>query len=235
MNSMTSICSPNLHPAVTSCTICSANTPAPLPPVTTPAGSSTATGPLLDYYLHACLTAGRHFAIGGSVHDRPQPGNPPVQAPGLSNLAMAGAWLEAERANLHAAVDHAASRERFGHAIAIPAAMSGFLATRGHWYEHIALHQIALTAARRAGDRSGRGRHTRPAGPGQQQTGDYAAAAASLAQAAALFHDLEDLPGEADALSYLGFLRTVTGGLPSCRRQPPAGPGASPPRQQALH
>ena len=180
-----------------------------------PTGSDTATGRLLDYYLHAGLTAGRHFAIGGSVHDRPQPGNPPVQAPGLSNLAMAGAWLEAERANLHAAVDHAASRERFGHAIAIPAAMSGFLATRGHWYEHIALHQIALTAARRAGDRSGEAATLGQLGLIQQQTGDYAAAAASLAQAAALFHDLEDLPGEADALSYLGFLRTVTGDYPA--------------------
>ena len=41
------------------------------------------------------------------------------------------------------------------HAIAIPAAMSGFLAARGHWDQSAALHQTALAAARQAGDRLG--------------------------------------------------------------------------------
>ena len=37
----------------------------------------------------------------------------------------------------------------------IPAAMAGFLDTRGHWDQAVALHQAALAAARQAGDRPG--------------------------------------------------------------------------------
>src|SRR5215469_5818105 len=95
-----------------------------------PQRSGAATGRLLDYYLHTAAAAGRHFAYPG--RRRPPPGSPPAPAPELSTLGQAGAWLEAERANLHAAADHAAAHSRFLHAIAIPAAMSGFLAARGH-------------------------------------------------------------------------------------------------------
>jgi hypothetical protein len=74
---------------------------------------------------------------------------------------QAVAWLEAERTNLHAAADYAAGRAYFPHAFAIPAAMTGFLATRGHWDQSATLHQTALTAARQAGDRLGEARPTR--------------------------------------------------------------------------
>jgi hypothetical protein len=73
----------------------------------------------------------------------------------VSTLGQAAAWLDAERANLHAAADYAAGRGRSLHAIAIPAAMSGFLAARGYWDQSAALHRHALTAARQAGDRLG--------------------------------------------------------------------------------
>ena len=129
--------------------------PAPWPPLTTSATRVAAAGRLLDYYLHTALAAGRHFAPWASTYRRPPPGNPPAQAPDLSTLGQAAAWLEAERANLHAAADYAAARGRSRHAVAIPAAMSGFLAARGHWDQSAALHQSALAAARQAGDRLG--------------------------------------------------------------------------------
>jgi len=180
-----------------------------------PAESDQAAGRLLDYYLHTALAAGRHFTPWASLYRRPPPSRPPVQAPELSALGQAAAWLEAERANLHAAADYAASRACFPHAFALPAAMSGFLAARGHWDQSAALHQTALAAARQAGDRPGEADTLAQLGALQRETGDYPAAAASLAQALAMYGDLGHLLGQAHALNDLGFLHVLTGDYPA--------------------
>jgi tetratricopeptide (TPR) repeat protein/transcriptional regulator with XRE-family HTH domain len=179
------------------------------------ADSEAAAGRLFDYYVHTALAADRYFVIRASTYRRPRPGNPPAQAPDLSALGQAAAWLEAERANLHAAADYAAERGRSRHAIAIPAAMSGFLAARGHWDQSAALHQSALAAARQAGDRPGEADTLRELGALQRETGGYPAAAATLARALALYRDIGDQPGQADALDELGYLRTLTGDYPA--------------------
>ena len=62
-------------------------------------------------------------------------------------------WMNNERLNLHAAAGYAASHNRPGHAIAIPAAMHGYLRSHGHWDQALSLHRAALQAARHAGDR----------------------------------------------------------------------------------
>jgi tetratricopeptide (TPR) repeat protein/transcriptional regulator with XRE-family HTH domain len=186
------------------------------------ADSEAAAGRLLDYYLHTARAADQYFVIRASTYRRPRPGNPPVQAPDLSTLGQAAAWLEAERANLHAAADYAAARGRSRHAIAIPAAMSGFLAARGHWDQSAALHQSALAAARQGEDRPGEAETLSILGVLQRETGDYPAAAASLARALALYRDVSDQPGQADALNELGYLRTLTGEYPAavtCHQQ----------------
>ena len=176
-----------------------------------PAESGAATGRLLDYYLHAAVTAGQHFAPWVHTYRRPPPGNPPADLPGLSAADQATAWLEAERPNLHAAVDHAAASGRYLYAVQIPAAMSGFLAARGLWDESEALHQIALAAARGAGDRPGQATALGGLGFLASLAGDYPAAAARLADAAALYADIGDLPDQAYALTYLGFVQRLTG------------------------
>jgi tetratricopeptide (TPR) repeat protein/DNA-binding XRE family transcriptional regulator len=171
--------------------------------------SSAATGRLLDYYLHTAAAAGRHFAYPG--RRRRPPGSPPAQTPELSTPGQAGAWLEAERANLQAAADHAAAHARFLHAIAIPAAMSGFLAARGYWDQSFALHQIGLTAARQAGDRLGEADTLTELGALQAETGDYPAASACLDRALAFYGELGNLPGQAHALIQLGFVHALAG------------------------
>ena len=176
-----------------------------------PTESDAAVGRLLDYYLHAAAAADRHFASWISASSRPRPGRPPTHAPDLSALEQAAAWLETGRANLYAAADYAADRGRTSHAIAIPAAMSGFLASHGHWDQSAALHQTALTAARQAGDRLGQAHSLAELGILQRETGDYPAAAASLARAVALYGEAGDPSGQAYALNRLGFLRVVTG------------------------
>jgi len=180
-----------------------------------PAEADAATGRLLDYYLHTAQAAARRFPSWGSYRCCPAAGRPTADAPDLSTSGQAATWLEAERANLHAAADYAAAQARSLHATGISVAVSGFLGTRGHWDQSAALHQTALTAARRAGDRLGEADTLAELGIVQRLTGDHRAAAATLAGAVALFHDLGDLPGQAYALNQLGFLYTVTGDYPA--------------------
>ena len=155
----TSTCSPSPPAAGTGCTTCSASTPARWPPPTTrptptprPGGCWTTTctpprPPASTSPPGPPPSAARRPATRRPSPRRcPRPGRRP-------------AWLEAERANLHAAAGYAAASGRPGHAIAIPAAMSGFLFARGHWDQSAALHQTALAAAR-----AGR----RPARPGRR-------------------------------------------------------------------
>src|SRR5262245_4420611 len=180
-----------------------------------PAESDAATGRLLDYYLHTAVAAGRHFVSWDSAARRPPPSRPAAESPHLSTAGQAGAWLEAERANLHAATDDAAGSARSLYAIAIPAAIAGFLTARGHWDQSAALHQTALAAARRADDRLGEAETLAELGALQRESGDYPAAAASLARAIALYEKAGDLPGQAYALQRLGLVQVLTGDYPA--------------------
>src|SRR5262249_47296846 len=82
-----------------------------------------------------------------------------------------------------AAADSGDARGRSRFAIAIPDAMPGFLAAGGHWNQSAALRQAALASARQAGDQLGEADTLNTLGALQRETGDYPAAAASLAQA----------------------------------------------------
>jgi tetratricopeptide (TPR) repeat protein/transcriptional regulator with XRE-family HTH domain len=172
------------------------------------AESGAATGRLLDYYLDTALAAGQHMPRGNSNLGSLPP--PPACAQALAAPGQAAAWLDAERANLHAAADYAAANELPRHAMLIPAAMASFLALRGHFDQAFALHQTALAAARRAGDRPGQARALMLLSDVQFWTGDSAAGAAAE-QALALFHDLGDRAGQGDALNGLAMVHRLTG------------------------
>jgi tetratricopeptide (TPR) repeat protein/transcriptional regulator with XRE-family HTH domain len=176
-----------------------------------PAEADAAIERLLDYYLHTALAAGRHFAPEAYAYRRPLPGRPPAEAPDLPTAGPAGDWLDGERANLHAAADHAARRGYFSHAMAMSVAVSGFLWVRGRWDQAAAFYRIALDAARRAGDRLGEAGALRDLGGFQTDTGDYPAACASLTRAVALYEDAGDLPGQSFTLHLLGAVQVLTG------------------------
>ncbi len=180
-----------------------------------PADAGAAAGRLLDYYLHTAEAAGRHIATRNIAVGRAPPGARPAVAPPLSTAGQASAWLDAERANLHAAAGYAAATGRPGHAIAIPAAISGFLFAQGHWDESAALHQAALATARQAGDRAGQAGALNELGILQRATGDYPAAAASHQQALELSRGLGDRLGQACALDLLGRVQRDTGDYPA--------------------
>ncbi len=181
-----------------------------------PADTAAAAGRLLDYYLHTAVAASQHhFSKWAAGQDRLPPGQPPAHAPPLAAAEQAAAWLETERPNLHAAADYAAASGQHLYAIAIAAAIGDFLHGHGHWDQAAALHLIALTSARQAGDRPGQARALRELGAIATLTGDLPAAAASLTRAAALYRDLGDQSGQVHALNDLGHLHTLTGDYPA--------------------
>ena len=179
------------------------------------ADADAAAGRLLDYYLHTAAAAGQHIETRHTAVAAALPGEPPAVAPQLSTAGQASAWLEAERANLHAAAGYAAASGRPAHAIAIPAAISGFLLTRGHWDQSVALHQAALATARQVGGRAGQAGALNELGLLQRVTGDYPAAAASLTRALELYRGLRDRLGQASALDNLGRVQFETSEYPA--------------------
>jgi tetratricopeptide (TPR) repeat protein/transcriptional regulator with XRE-family HTH domain len=180
-----------------------------------PADASAAAGRLLDYYVHTAAAAGQHIATRNFPVGRPPPGERPAVAPPLAAAGQASAWLDAERANLHAAAGFAAASGRPGHAIAIPAAISGFLLARGHWDQSAGLHRAALAAARQVGDQGGQAGALNELGSLQRVTADYPAAATSHRQALELYRGLGDRLGQASALDHLGLVQRVTGDFPA--------------------
>ena len=92
--------------------------------------------------------------------------------------------------------------------------MHDYLQAGGHWDQQFALDQIALAAARQAGDRLGQARALMLLSDPQFHTNDRAASVASLEQALALFRDLGDQVaqiGQASALNGLSLMHRVSG------------------------
>jgi tetratricopeptide (TPR) repeat protein/transcriptional regulator with XRE-family HTH domain len=186
------------------------------------AESDAATGRLLDYYLHTALAASQHIPNANPNLDSLPASRPPACAPAVSTPGQAAAWLETERASLHAAAEYAAAHGLPSPAMLIPAAVASFLSVRGHWDQAIALHQIALAAARRAGDRPGQARALMLLSDVHILSGDGAAGADTAEQALALFRDLGDRAGQGDALNGLGIVHLLTGRYPAaatCHQQ----------------
>jgi tetratricopeptide (TPR) repeat protein/transcriptional regulator with XRE-family HTH domain len=186
------------------------------------ADSRTVAGRLVNYYAHVAAAASHHIATWTTAGGRPPPSPPPASAPQLATSHDAGAWLESERPNLSAALGHAAARDMPEHAVAIAAAMGGFLRARGHWDLAASQYQVALSAAREAGDRPGQAGALDELGLLQQLTGDYAAAVVTLGGAVELYHELGDRPGEGYALNHLGLVHTDNSDYPAaaaCHRK----------------
>jgi tetratricopeptide (TPR) repeat protein/transcriptional regulator with XRE-family HTH domain len=169
--------------------------------------SRAAVGRLVNYYAHVAAAASRHIATWTTAGGRLPPTSPPASAPELASSADAAGWLDAERPNLQLAVGYAAGHGMPQHAIAIAAAMGGFLRSRGYWDQAADQYRTALAAARQAGDRSGQAGLLDELGLLQQLTSDYPAATATLAEAIELFGDLGDRPSQAHARNHLGLVQ----------------------------
>ncbi len=165
---------------------------------------------LTDYYVSAAAAIGRHLNRG-----HPAVGDVPVGVPELLTREEAASWMEAERANMHAVVDYAALRGWPAPGISIATAMSGFLRTHGHWTQMRVLHVTALETARTADYRPGEAEALTNLGIVQRLTGDYLAAAETLARALEICGSVRDQHGQAEALVALGIVQRLTVSYPT--------------------
>jgi tetratricopeptide (TPR) repeat protein/transcriptional regulator with XRE-family HTH domain len=179
------------------------------------ADSHPAAGRVVNYYAHVAASASAHIATWTTAGGRLPQTSPPASAPRLATSGEATAWLESERPNLNAAINYAATQGMPAHAVAIAAAVGGFLRARGHWDQAAEQYQTVLISAREADDLAGQAGVLDELGLLQQLTGDYSAATATLAEAIGLFSDLGDLSGQAYALNHLGLVQVDMADYPA--------------------
>jgi DNA-binding SARP family transcriptional activator/tetratricopeptide (TPR) repeat protein len=112
---------------------------------------AAATTRALDYHLHCADRADALLPISrGDV--RVAVTYPPPAVPTLAGSEDAMSWLDAELANLLAAVDHAAEAGWFVHAWQLPYTLSRFFWLRTDRENWLRTHRLALRAAGQLGD-----------------------------------------------------------------------------------
>lgn len=164
---------------------------------------------LFSYYLRTAEAAGHYLNRYPPVELRASAGQL-VDVPSISTNPQAAAWMETERANLQAVADHA-NHGRPSYAIAIPAAVADFLHTTGHWEQASALHNTAMAAARREGDRLGEASALFGLGTMETLRSEYPAATTSLTTALELYQAVGNEIGQANALYGLSILQDRNG------------------------
>ncbi len=179
-----------------------------------PAESTAAADRLLDYYLHTAAAANQLLARRPPALIPPL-ACPPSAMPRLATRKDAEAWLETERANLHAAAQHAAANGLAIHAVWIPAQLSEFLGSHGYQHELIELNQAAAKIAQITADRAGQASATYQLGYAYGTLGQYPAAIESLGAAIDLYRDLGDLPGQVHAGTFRSHTFTSIDDFPA--------------------
>ena len=166
---------------------------------------------LINYYLHTARAADIHLARRAPYSLSGLAVESPEYTPDLATQSAAVGWMNAERLNLAAVVEYAAAEGMPRYAIAIPAAMHGFLRTQGYWDHGLELHAKAHKMARQEKDIRGECGALTDLGDMQYMTGNYSAAAASLNQSLRLSRRAGILLSEAEALRFLSFVQYETG------------------------
>jgi len=179
-----------------------------------PAASAGTITRLLDYYLDAAQAAGGYWSPWFEAAYDFTPRQVPGGRPALSTQDQASAWMADELANLFAAAGHAAGSGMPAYAVAIAAIVNGYLRFQGRPHDHVQplvrLHESILASARRVGDRATLAfAHLMLAGA-QVPAMQNEAAEASALEALALFRELGDLSGQADALVVPAMICHVT-------------------------
>jgi DNA-binding SARP family transcriptional activator len=165
---------------------------------------------LFDNYLHAAAAA-MDALFPAERHHRPGLPQAVAPLPPLSDPGTARDWLDAERADLAAAVEHAATHGWPGHAIRLAATMASYLRNGGHLVEAVNVFGHALGAARRTGDRAAEAAALNQIGNVDWQLSRLQSAADHYRQALELFRGAGDRVGEARALGNTGLAETELG------------------------
>jgi tetratricopeptide (TPR) repeat protein/transcriptional regulator with XRE-family HTH domain len=174
------------------------------------AEQEAATGRLLAYYAHTACAADRHLA-------RRSPAQPPSgwaapdDAPVLATRREAIAWIQSERASLHAVTLAAAEHGQPGLAITLAAATHSYLRFSGHWDQALSQDATAVELAVRLGDLPGEAGARTNLGSVLLAARDYPAATGHLARALEIYQRLDDRLGEAEVRTELAAAQYLAG------------------------
>ncbi|RAY12107.1 SARP family transcriptional regulator [Actinomadura craniellae] len=135
----------------------------------------------------------------------------PRGGPRPATAAEAVAWLEAERANLIAAITASAEQRRHLQTWQLALVLAQFFFTRGYVHDWIDTHGLALAAARELGDRRVEAEILRQLGLAYWRSGQLPQALEHHRRALAMDRAGADLQGEAKTLNHLGFIFDRTG------------------------
>jgi DNA-binding SARP family transcriptional activator/tetratricopeptide (TPR) repeat protein len=159
---------------------------------------------LFDYYL-AAAAAAMDVLFPAEAHLRPRIAATAAVVPVMPGEADARAWLDAERANLVAAVVHCAGYGWPRHAAALAATLFRDLMGGSHLPEARTIYGHMLQAARRSGDLAAEAEALNGLGGIGIMTGHFRDAAGHYQAALERYRRCGDGPGEARALHNIGI------------------------------
>jgi tetratricopeptide (TPR) repeat protein len=159
---------------------------------------------LLNWYAYNAATADR-LLFPAYVHRCGDLDKPPGALPAMSGCADALTWLDAERANLIAAIRHAVDHGLSHRATDLVHAIETFLYHRAHWCDLFEICALGTAAAQRTGDRASEAWFLIREGWALLQVSGWQAAVADLRRALALARELDDPYLQAYALNDLGM------------------------------
>jgi DNA-binding SARP family transcriptional activator/tetratricopeptide (TPR) repeat protein len=171
-----------------------------------------ALGRLLDYYLHMADRADR-VLYPFRRRAPAQVTRVPAASPALGTQEDAADWLESEWQNILQAARCAGTREwnEWKQKCAdLSHVLAEFVEITACWHEAIAAHTLALRAARDLADPARIARASLALSAVLQQTGRHETALPRAEEAAAIYRQLGDRGGEADALDQVGLAHQRT-------------------------
>lgn len=158
---------------------------------------------LLDHYLHTAATA-MDTLYPAEQHRRPRVPAPGTPSPEVDVPDVAHAWLSAEHANLMATAAHAAREGKGPYLRDLSTTLARHLDKSGRCLDAVAVYDLALEAARAAGDRAGEIKALGQLGAAYISLARHTEAIDRLRQALALARETGDRAGELNALQNLG-------------------------------
>ena len=165
---------------------------------------------LFDHYTHTAAVAAE-LAYPQDRGYLPRISAPSTPRRDFADQAEAVAWLEAERLNLLAAADHAASHGWPLHSSQLSHTLARHLLTRARYFDALTLHTHALHATRGINDRAGESYALAGLGEVYLRMGRFEQAVEHDRQALAIARGVGNRGGEGHVLSSLGEVYLLLG------------------------
>jgi DNA-binding SARP family transcriptional activator/tetratricopeptide (TPR) repeat protein len=173
-----------------------------------------ATGRMLDHYLQTAALAASSMERFCPISQVSRVSAGTVRAQ-IGGRDEALAWFEAERAVLSGVIRQAARAGYPDHAWLLPMALREFYVRRGYWGDLLPAQEIALAAARQAGNTEREAEAHRCLGASMSRLGRLDEARTQLGQALRLAQDLDDAESQGQSHFQLAL---VCGGENDYRR-----------------